>query len=53
MLGSSLPQGVAAWAPTTDLVRLDQIVKIALDNPRHAASQPANWLDRETTHHEG
>jgi hypothetical protein len=36
-------QGVAAWAPTTDLVRLDQIVRTALDDPRHAARQLAAW----------
>jgi len=41
----SLLQGTAAWAPTTDLVHLDQIVRIALDDPRHAARQLANWLD--------
>ena len=47
------PQSVADWGPTTDLIRLDQIVRIALDDPRHAASQLATWLDFKTVHHEG
>jgi len=46
-------QGVAAWAPTTDLVRLDKIVRTALDDPRQAARQLAGYLDRQRTHHEG
>jgi hypothetical protein len=50
---SSTPCGLTNWVPTDDLVRLDQIVRIALDDPRHAASHLANWLDCNTTHHEG
>ena len=50
---SSAAQAPVTWAPTDDLVRLDQIVRIALDDPRHAASQLAHWLDCQTTHHEG
>ena len=41
------------WAPTDDLVRLDQIVRSALDDPCQAACQLAHWLDCQTTHHEG
>jgi hypothetical protein len=44
---------LAHWAPTDDLARLDQIVRIALDDPRLAASHLAYWLDCNTTHHEG
>jgi len=50
---SSLLQDAATWKATDDLVRLDQVVRLALDDPRLAASQLACWLDRQTTHHEG
>jgi len=45
--------GLANWVSTDDLLRLDQIVRIALDDPCLAASDLANWLDCNTTHHEG
>ena len=50
---SPMDNRLAQWAPTDDLVRLDQMVRIALDDPRLAASHLAYWLDCNTTHHEG
>jgi hypothetical protein len=44
---------LAHWAPTDDLAGLDQIIRIALDDPRLAASHLAYWLDCNTKHHEG
>ena len=41
------------WAPTDDPARLDQIVRVALDDPRAAATHLAHWIDCRTTHHEG
>jgi hypothetical protein len=41
------------WAPTDDPARLDQIVRIALDDPSDAAMHLAHWIDCRTTHHEG
>lgn len=40
------------WSPTDD-PRLDQIVRVALDDPRDAAMHLAHWIDCRTTHHEG
>ena len=42
---SSSLRGVAAWAPTTDLVHIDQIVRIALDD---RGAPPANWRTGST-----
>jgi hypothetical protein len=50
---SPIDHRLAHWAPTDDLAGLDQIVRIAIDDPRLAASQLAYWLDCNTTHHEG
>jgi hypothetical protein len=41
------------WMPMGDPGRVDQIVDIALDGPRHAAGHKAYWIDSRTTHHEG
>jgi hypothetical protein len=49
----AIQHGPANWVPTDDLVRLDQIVRVALDDPRSAASHLAHFLDCSTTHHEG
>jgi hypothetical protein len=49
----AIQPGPANWVPTDDLVHLDHIVRIALDDPRSAASHLAHWLDCNTTHHEG
>lgn len=48
-----IPCGSVNWVPTNDPVQLDQIVRIALDDPVRVAKRLANWFDCITTHHEG
>jgi hypothetical protein len=48
-----IPCGSPSWVPPNDPVQLNQIVRIALDDPRRVADRLADWFDWITTHHEG
>jgi hypothetical protein len=53
VVSSPIQNHTKSWVSMDDLVRLDQIVRVALDDPRGAAQALAEWFDWNTTHHEG